>query len=231
MAVEADELHVGSLDGVLHALEGEVVEHGEAELGVLAARADVLMRVGLDAGRDAHVDGLLDAKFPGDLGYARKLDAAVDHDAAHACGDGLAQLGRRLVVAVHEDTIHREARHLGAGELAAARHVEAKSLFVRNAHDFLVQESLRSVDDVGVLVARAERLAVGLHAPTKVGLVEHVERGAFLARELHHVDAADEQVIIANLGRAGKNLAQIHGGEVVGLLADIGCWERHSCPF
>ena len=189
------------------------------------------MRVGLDAGRDAHVDGLFDAKFPGNLGHARKLDAAVDHDAAHACGDGLAQLGRRLVVAVHEDTIHREARHLGAGELAAARHVEAKPLLVRNAHDFLVQEGLRSVDDVGVLVARAERLAIGLHAPTKVSLVEHVERGTLLARELHHVDAADEQVVITNLGRAGKNLAQIHGGEVVGLLADIGCWERHSCPF
>ena len=104
-----------------------------------------------------------------------------------------------------EDVLHREARHLGAGELAAARHVEAKPLFVRNAHDFLVQEGLRSVDDVGVLVARAERLAIGLHAPTKVGLVEHVERGAFFARELHHVDAANEQVGIANLGRARPN--------------------------
>ena len=189
------------------------------------------MRVGLDAGRDAHVDGLLDAKLAGDFGHARKLNAAVDHDAAHTCRDSFAQLGRRLVVAVHEDALHREARHLGASELAAARHVEAKPLLVHDAHDFLVQEGLRSVDDVGVLVARAERLAVGFHAPTKVGLVEHVERGAFLARELHHIDAADEQVVIANLGRAGKNLAQVHGGEVVGLLAGIGCWERHSCPF
>ena len=189
------------------------------------------MRVGLDAGRDAHVDALLDAEFAGDLGHARKLDAAVDHDTAHACGDGLAQLGRRLVVAVHEDAIHREARHLGTGELAAARHVEAEALLVHDAHDFLVQEGLRSVDDVGVLVARAKRLAIGLHAPTKVGLVEHVESGAFLARELHHVDTADEQVVIANLGRAGKSLAQLHGGKVVGLLAGIGCWERHSCPF
>ena len=231
MAVEADELHVGGLDGVLHALEGEVVEHGEAELRVLATRTDVLVRVGLDAGRDAHVDGLLDAKFAGNLGHARELDAAVDHDAAYTCGDGFAQLGRRLVVAVHEDALHREARHLCAGELSTARHVEAEALLVHDAHDFLVQKRLRSVDDVGVLVARAERLAVGFHAPTKVGLVEHVERGAFLARELHHVNTADEQVVIANLGRAGKNLAQIHDGEVVGLLASIGCWERHSCPF
>ena len=231
MAVEADELHVGRLDGVLHALEGEVVEHGEAELGVLAARADVLVRVGLDARRDAHVDGLLDAKFAGDFRHAGKLDAAVDHDTAHTCGDGFAQLSGRLVVAVHEDALHREARHLGAGELAAARHVEAEALLFHNAHDFLVQKRLRRVDDVGVLVARAERLTVGFHAPTKVGLVEHVERGAFLARKLHHIDTADEQVVITNLGRAGKNLAQVHGGEVVGLLAGIGCWERHSCPF
>ena len=43
-----------------------------------------------------------------------------------------------LVVAVHEDALHREARHLGTGELAAARHVEAKALLVHNAHDFLV---------------------------------------------------------------------------------------------
>ena len=132
---------------------------------------------------------------------------------------------------MHEDALHREARHLGAGKLAAARHVEAKTLFTHDAHDFLIQEGLGSVDDVGVLVARAERLAVGLHAPTKVGLVEHVERRTLLVRELHHVDTADEQVIIADLGRAGKNLAQLHGGEVVGLLAGIGCWERHSCPF
>jgi hypothetical protein len=47
-------------------------------------------------------------------------------------------------------------------------------------------------NDVGVLVAAAEGLAVGLHAVAQVGLIEHIERRALFAGQLNHVDPADE---------------------------------------
>ncbi len=36
--------------------------------------------------------------------------------------------------------------------------------------------------------------------------------------KLHHIDAADEQVVVAHLGGHGQHGAQVHGGSVVGLL-------------
>ena len=218
VAVETDQMHVRSLQGVLHAFEREVVEHGETELAVLTARADILVRVGLHAGGNAHVDVLRDAQLAGNFAHARQLDAAVNHNAAHTCGNGLAQLLRRFVVAVHEHALHGEARLLCAPQLAAARHVQAQALLRHDARGFLVQERLRRVDDVGVFVTAAERREVRFHAVAQVGLVHDVQRGAFLVRQLNHVDAAHEQMVVANLGRHGQHGAQVHGGSVVRLL-------------
>ena len=47
VAVQAHQAHVLGGQHVADALEGEVLAHGEAELRVLATRADVLMGVGL----------------------------------------------------------------------------------------------------------------------------------------------------------------------------------------
>ena len=179
------------------------------------------MRVGLHARRDTHIDGLLDAQLAGDFRDAAQLDAAVDDDAAHAGLDGLAQLLRRLVVAVHEDALGREARGQRARQLAATRNVEAQALFVHDARGLLVEKRLAGVDDVGVAVAAAKCLEVGFHARAHVALVHDVERRALLARELHHVDATDEQVLVAHFGREGQHRAQLHGGAVVGLLARV----------
>ncbi len=49
------------------------------------------MRVGLHAGRDAHVHVLHHAEAPGDLD-AGQLDAGIKHDAPHAGGNRLLQL-------------------------------------------------------------------------------------------------------------------------------------------
>ena len=67
----------------------------------------------------------------------------------------------------------------------------------------------------------SEGLAVGLHAVAQVGLVEHVECGALLASQLHHVDAADEQVVVAHLGGLGQYSTQLHGGAHIGLLRQV----------
>ena len=120
VAVQTRQPHVRGRQHVLHAPVGEVVAHGEAELRVLATRADVLMGVGLDTRRDAHVNRLHDAQLARDLGDALELDAAVDDDAANARLDGFAQLARRFIVAVHEDALGREARGQRDGQLAAA---------------------------------------------------------------------------------------------------------------
>ena len=96
------------------------------------------MRVGLNARGDAHVDVLRDAQLAGDLADAAQLDAAVHHDAAHARRNGLAQLLRRLVVAVHEHALHGEARLLRAPQLAAAGHVEAQAFLRDDARGFLI---------------------------------------------------------------------------------------------
>ena len=221
VAVQARQAHVGRREHVLHALEGEILAHGEAELRVLAAGADVLVGVGLHAGGDAHVHVLHHAEAPGDLVHAGQLDAAVQHDASHTGGDGLFQFAGRLVVAVDEHALHGEVHRAGAGQLAAAGHIQAQPLGLGDAQHFLVQKRLRRVDDVGVLVAAAEGLAVSFHAVAQVGLVEHVERGALLASQLHHVDAADEQVVVAHLGGLGQHGAQLHGGAHIGLLRQV----------
>ena len=122
---------------------------------------------------------------------------------------------------MHEDALGREARGQRARQLAATRNVEAQALFVHDARGLLVEERLAGVDDVGVAVAAAERLEVGFHARAHVALVHDVERRALLARQLNQVDAADEQVVAAHLGREGEYRAQLHGGAVVGLLARV----------
>ena len=229
MTMEAVKLHIVEGKDVAHALEGEVVQHGETELRVLAAGFDVLVRVGLDAGGDAHQNGLDTTKLARNLGDALRLDAAVNHDVPNACGDRLAQFSGRFVVAMHENALHGEADGLGAGKLAAARHVEAHALFHRDAQHFLVKERLACIQHVGILIAGMEAVAILLHAIAQVGLVENVQGRSLLMGKLNHVDTADEQVAIANLGGFGQHRAQIHGSTLISFFIGIGCTQRHDC--
>ena len=92
----------------------------------------------------------------------------------NACRDSFAQFNRRFVVAVHENALHGEADGLGAGKLAAARHVKAHALFHSDAQHFLVQERLACIQHVGILITGMEAVAILLHAIAQVGLVENV---------------------------------------------------------
>ena len=62
----------------------------------------------------------------------------------------------------------------------------------------------------------------------QVSLVEDVERGALGAGQLDHVDATDEEVIVANLGGHGQNSAEICSGAHIGRLIGIECRKRHA---
>ena len=109
MAVQTFQVHVRRVQHVLDALERKVVAHRETELGVFAARANILMRVSLHARRDAHEDVLDHTVTAGDFGHAAKLNARVEHNTAHPCRNSLVKLFRRLVVAVHEHAVCRVA--------------------------------------------------------------------------------------------------------------------------
>ena len=191
MAVEANQLDVRCIQHIAHAIESEILEHGETELGILASGLDVLMRVGFDTRRDAHEHLLRLAHLARDARNAAQLDAGVKDDAPHPSLDCFAQLALCLVVAMNEHALHRETHCTGAGKFAAARHVEKHAFFVRNAQDFLVEERFRSVQRFGVRIALVERLAVLLHTVTQIGFVEHVEGRPLLAGKVDHVDSAD----------------------------------------
>lgn len=128
-----------------------------------------------------------------------------------------------LVVAVHEDALGRETGCQRQRQLAPARHVQAQPLVRHDAHGLFVEERLAGIHDVRVRIAAAEGMQVGFHARAHILLVHDVERRALFARQLHHVDAADEQVVVAHFGCAGQHGAQVHGRAVVGLFVQVGC--------
>lgn len=105
-----------------------------------------------------------------------------------------------LLLPLHEHALHREINGLCQRQLAAARHIEAEAMRVHEAADRLVQERLRSIDDIGIGIARSERIAIGFHAVLKVCLVVHVERRAEFFGNFHHVHATDMKMTIDDLG-------------------------------
>ena len=70
---------------------------------------------------------------------------------------------------------------------------------VHEATDRLVQERLRGIDNIGIGIARSERIAIGFHAVLKVCLVVHVERRAEFFSNFHHVHATDMKMAIDDL--------------------------------
>ena len=72
---------------------------------------------------------------------------------------------------------------------------------VHEAADRLVQERLRSIDDIGIGIARSERIAIDFHAVLKVCLVVHVERRAEFFGNFHHVHTTDMKMTIDDIGR------------------------------
>ncbi len=135
----------------------------------------------------AHTCGLGDERQPG------QLLERVEHHPADAGGHRPPQLLDRLVVAVKQDPVGREAGALGYGQLPAGAHVQGKPLGGHPAGDRDTEERLARVVDVAVGGTGAERDAP-LAAPLpEVILVQHVRRGAVLERQVADVDATDRQ--------------------------------------
>ena len=117
---------------------------------------------------------------PRDLSQPLDLVEGVDDDRPDPCGDGLAQLGDRLVVAVHADPLGREPGGKRDGELAAGAHVQAQALLGDPAGDRGAEERLAGVVDVFRMRPRSGRVGPG--APPQIRLVEQDHRRAVLAR-------------------------------------------------
>ena len=66
-----------------------------------------------------------------------------------------------------------------------------------------------------------------LHAIAQVSFVEHVERRALLLRQLHHIYATNEQVIVFHFGGFGQHRTQLHCGAIIRLFIQIRCRQRH----
>ena len=142
MAVEAQQTHIFRSQNIAHAVERKVVFHGEAELGILATGANVLVRICLYTRRYAHEHVLHLAQARRNLIHARKLNAAIQHNATNPRGNGFFQLARRFIVAVHDHVFHGEAHRLSTRQLAAARNIQAQALLVHNAQHFFVAKRL-----------------------------------------------------------------------------------------
>ena len=132
---------------------------------------------------------------------------------------------------MHEHALHREIDSLRQRQLAAARHIEAEAVRIHEATDRLVQERLRSIDDIGIGIARSERIAIGFHAILKVCLVVHVERRAEFFGNFHHIHATDMKMAINDLGGHRQAFAQFHSGEIIRFDIMLWCWKRHGSPF
>ncbi len=70
---------------------------------------------------------------------------------------------------------------------------------MRDAHDGFVEECLAGIDDIGFRIEPMERIHVRFHPVAQMRLVEDVERRSLLARQLHEIDTAHEQVAVAHL--------------------------------
>ena len=222
MAMQTSKTDARCLQNILHAFEGEVLTHGEAELGILTTCADELMRIGFHARGNTHIDILRYAQFLGDGRNATQLNTGVDNNAAHAGLDSFTQFLRGFIVAMNNYALSRETRSKRAGKLAATGNIEAHAVLVGELYDSLVLERFGSIGNFGtVAVVFLERLHVFIHAGFKISLVKHVQCSTEFLGHFHHIAAADEKMIVFHFSGKGQNLAQFHGGKAVSLLVQV----------
>ena len=125
----------------------------EPELRAVVAGHHRLVRVGIDAERDAD-QGLA---YPGSrrqLGLVRR----IEDDGCAGLGRRLQQLGA-LVVAVDDEVRSRHTRSARVGELARRGHVRADALLVQQPQDGHVREGLRPVVDASACADRCPQRA------------------------------------------------------------------------
>ena len=222
MAMQTGKTDARGFQNILHAFESEILTHGEAELGVLATRADEFVRISFYARSNAHVNILRNAQFLGNGGNAAQFNTGVDNNAPHTGLDGLTQFLRGFVVAMNYYTLGMKTRSKRAGEFATARNIQAHAMLIGKLHNGFVLERFGSIGNFGTIaVVLLERLHVFVHARFKIGLVKHVQCGAEFLSNFHHIAAADEKMIVFHFSGKGQNLAQFHGGKAISLLVQV----------
>ena len=175
--VQPDQLETGGVEHPTYRCHGVATGEREAELLVLVRGRDELVGVCLDPDGHPHEDALPHAALDAHRVEPLDLGDRVDDDATDPGVQRGGQLGHRLVVAVQEHPLAREAGADGDRELAAGAHVEPEPLLLDPACDGGAQERLAGVEDL----AAAERVAVGPAPVAQVRLVEE-ERRACRAR-------------------------------------------------
>jgi hypothetical protein len=170
--------------------EGVAAGEGEAELLVLVGGRDELVRVRLDSNGGAHEHVLLDPTVGTELREPVDLDEGVDHDPTDAGVQGRGQLGDRLVVAVQQDPVPREACAQRDRQLAAGADVEAESFLLDPPGHGRAEERLRRIEHL----SPAERVAVVAAALPQVGLVQEERRRPVRGREGADVVAAQREM-------------------------------------
>ncbi len=177
-----------------HRLAGLTAGQRQPELLVLVRGRDVLVGVRLHADRHPQQHRHATAVPLPRGGHPADLVDAVDDHPADPGGHGAVDLRVALVVAVQADSLWRHTSPQRHRELATTAGVHGQPVLGHPASDRRAQERLAGVVDVGVAAERPpERIAIGHRPPAQVGLVQHVRRGAVLARDVADVHAADPQ--------------------------------------
>ncbi len=147
VAVHAHQFHrrrsARMIDGTQRIAIGQV----EPELRVVLARGDELVRVRVNAWRDAqhHLGCGSDASSSEHVEPVEFIEG-IDHDVAHLRLDRFAQLGARFVVAVQRACARRYAGRQRHVEFAAGGDVEQQPLVVGELRHRSAQERLGGID-------------------------------------------------------------------------------------
>ena len=198
MAVDARKIEMRLLQDMAGQAHGLAVGDAVAELAVVLAGHDELVRVRGDARLDAEQHALVPAVRGADALEAGDLLVVVDDDAADAGGDGHLQLGVGLVVAVEMEVLRIKTGLDGRIELAAGDDVRMDAL---GGEDRIDERGAQRLAGVGDLVALAEvaahRLGEGAAVFAQAAFAHHIGRRAVFAAEVDQIDAVHQQMAVA----------------------------------
>ena len=115
-----------------------------SELGIHAARADLFVGMGINAGSQTKEDLLSDPRLFCVFVNAGKLLHAVDDEITDAVLDGVFDIEVGFVISVEERALHRESRADRSEKLARGNDVRADAFLCHDAVNFLEAEGFGS---------------------------------------------------------------------------------------
>ncbi len=195
------------LDDASHRRERVTACDAEAELRVVGAGLDELVRVRLDARRHPDLHRGRGKPARDERGDAVELVHRVDDDAPDPAFERVAQLVGRLVVAVEDDARDRKARVQRDEQLPAAGDVEMEARFVDQLRHRGAEKRLARVRGAG-----AEVVAVLARPRAQLVFVVHVQRRAEPGGETDEVDPRDRHPAHLVDGRRTRQQGHIERG-------------------